>query len=310
MSFGNITSAIGHVAFLAWALISFSAMPLQTPHTDALAVDVVSISDFSQLTKGVEDAPKKKAPKPLVEKVGERKVIDTSKEKVSDKAEIKATSEVTPPPEPTPPQPEKKPADASPPPKEAAAKPEDKAPAPKDPIAEALKKDEAKPKEKPKKTASVPTPPRRPPRPKPQPHFNPRKVAALLDKRDPRRHAAVGDTLTTTASLGLPSGNAAKLSQTELDALRAQILKCWNIPAGVVEADKLIVVVQILLKQDGSLQAAPALLNRSGHPLFQIAAESAMRAIRRCQPYQLPVEKYQAWRDVEVTFDPRDMYGG
>lgn len=308
MSMGTTISAIGHVAFLAWALISFSVTPFETPHTDALPVDIVSITDFSQLTKGVDDAPKAETPKPLVEKVGERKAVDTSKEKVSDKADIKATSEPTPP-VPTPPKPEKKPAEAAPPQK-AAAKPQEKAPDQKDPIAEALKRDEAKRTEKQQQTAAVPTPPRRPPRPKPQPQFNPRKVAALLDKRDPRRHAAVGETLSTTASLGLPSGNAAKLSQTELDALRAQILKCWNVPAGVVEADKLIVVVQILLKQDGSLSAEPALLNRSGHPLFQIAAESAMRAIRRCQPYELPVEKYQAWRDVEVTFDPRDMYGG
>jgi len=307
MSLGYTISAIGHLAVLAWALISFSVQPFKTPQTDALAVDVVSISDFSQLTKGVEDAPKTPTPKPLVEKVGERKVIDTSKEKVSEKSDIKATSEPTPP-VPTPPEPENKPAEAAPPPPKAEAKAEDKAEPKKDLIAEALKKEDAKRKEQ-QKTAAVPTPPRRPPRPKSQPKFNPRKVAALLDKRDPRRHAAVGETLTTTASLGLPSGNAAKLSQTELDALRAQILKCWNVPAGVVEADKLIVVVQILLKQDGNLSAEPALLNRSSHPLFRIAAESAMRAIRRCQPYQLPIEKYQAWRDVEVTFDPRDMYG-
>jgi colicin import membrane protein len=31
----------------------------------------------------------------------------------------------------------------------------------------------------------------------------------------------------------------------------------------------------------------------------------------RCAPYTfLPIAKYDAWKDVEVTFDPRDMYRG
>lgn len=51
-------------------------------------------------------------------------------------------------------------------------------------------------------------------------------------------------------------------------------------------------------------------MNRGSHPIFRIAAESAMRAIRRCQPYHLPLSKYEVWRDVEVTFDPRDMFRG
>jgi colicin import membrane protein len=41
-----------------------------------------------------------------------------------------------------------------------------------------------------------------------------------------------------------------------------------------------------------------------------VAAESALRAVRRCQPYTMPAAKYDIWRDVEVTFDPRDMFGG
>lgn len=68
--------------------------------------------------------------------------------------------------------------------------------------------------------------------------------------------------------------------------------------------------VHILLKQDGSLQADPVLLNRGDSPFFQVAAESALRAVRRCQPYKLPLAKYEAWKDVEINFDPREMYRG
>ena len=34
------------------------------------------------------------------------------------------------------------------------------------------------------------------------------------------------------------------------------------------------------------------------------------RAVLRCQPYQLPPEKYEAWREINVNFDPRELLGG
>ena len=39
------------------------------------------------------------------------------------------------------------------------------------------------------------------------------------------------------------------------------------------------------------------------------APESALRAVRQCAPYNLPAEKYDAWKQVKVTFDPREMGG-
>jgi hypothetical protein len=35
-----------------------------------------------------------------------------------------------------------------------------------------------------------------------------------------------------------------------------------------------------------------------------------MRAVMQCQPYRMPAEKYDQWRDMLLTFDPRQMYGG
>ena len=120
-----------------------------------------------------------------------------------------------------------------------------------------------------------------------------------------------GDTLSSKPSLGVPTGNSATLTQNEIDALRARIQQCWNPPAGLADARALIVVVRIRFNPDGSLSADPTLSNSSGHPTFTIAAESALRAVRRCAPYSfMPVAKYEVWKDVEVTFDPRDMFRG
>jgi len=54
----------------------------------------------------------------------------------------------------------------------------------------------------------------------------------------------------------------------------------------------------------------PIVLNHGRNALFQIAAEAATRAVRRCQPFRLPASKYEAWQEVEVNFDPNDMFRG
>jgi colicin import membrane protein len=112
------------------------------------------------------------------------------------------------------------------------------------------------------------------------------------------------------SSLGTRIGTASLLSQSEIDALRAQIQACWNPPVGAENAQELIVRVRVQFRLDGTLSAEPTLVNRGSSPYFQVAAESALRAVRRCQPYTMPAAKYDIWRDVEVTFDPRDMFGG
>lgn len=311
MKTGLTISVTGHAAMLLWALVSFSAKPFEVSQADSLPVDIISETDFSQMMAGSKTAPKAEKPKPIVDKLAEPKEARDDTPKVSDKQEIvTASSEPTPPPMPEPKPPEPKPVPV-PPQTRTETKPEKAKTEPKvDPIAEALKKEEAKkPQEKPKpqQARKEPTPPKKTP---PQPRFDPAKVAALLDKRDPRRHAASGDVLNSTASLGVPTGNAPRLSQSEIDALRAQIQACWNPPAGAADAKDLIVKVRLMLNQDGSLLGEPIVLNRGGSPFFQVAAESAMRAIRRCQPYRLPIAKYEVWKDVEVTFDPRDMFRG
>lgn len=102
------------------------------------------------------------------------------------------------------------------------------------------------------------------------------------------------------------------LSMTEMDVIRSQIAKCWNVPAGAKDAQDLRVVLKIQLNQDGSLikvELASESKDRYGSDsFFRAAADSAMRAVRQCSPLQnLPAEKYQTWRDMELTFDPKEM---
>jgi colicin import membrane protein len=322
---GVTVSTIAHGAVLVWALVSFAAKPFEVAPAESMPVDIISSTEFSQMVAGSKTAPKKETPKPLVEKVAELKPVDNVAAKVSDKPEIvTASTAAAAPPEAKLPEPKAKPQESK---REAAKQPEAKAPEKQpekiDPVAEALKKDETKePKKesKPDEAKAVPTPPRKP-EPKPQiaekppqqeqSKFNANQIAALLDKREPRRLAAAGDALNPTPSLGARTTNAPALSQNEIDALRARIQECWNPPAGAADARDLAVLVRIQFNPDGSLAGEPRLITRVSAGYQQIAAESAIRAVRRCAPYTfMPAAKYESWKDVEVNFDPRDLFRG
>jgi colicin import membrane protein len=177
-----------------------------------------------------------------------------------------------------------------------------------DPIAEALKKDESKkPKPKPQAKAAPP----KPPEPKRERVFDESKIAALLDKRDPTRHAATGESLNSTASLGASRGTAKTLSQSELDALRARLTKLWNVQAGLEKPEELIVDIRIRLTPDKRLAAPPEIVSHGSSPRYRAAADAAMRAVLQAQPYDmLQPQTYDQWKDMIVTFDPRQMFNG
>jgi colicin import membrane protein len=270
-----------HAAVLLWATLSFSGKTFDVTPAESLPVDLVSEKDFSQLTKGVKDAPKVEMPKPLAEKKAEEppKPIEEAKPKITEKKEVQAAKETSPPPEP-----QRQP----------------------DPIAEKIKH-----QDEPKQQTQLdqPLPPKKPPQ-KPPPKFEPDKIAALLDKRDPQRVAAAGSELNP-ASLGAASGTAAQLSQSEIDALRSRLRQCWNPPIGAADAGKLYVVFRVLFKRDGTLLSNPVLVEAPPSQVGPVLAESAKRALLQCQPYtMLKPEHYDQWKDMQITFDPREMFGG
>jgi outer membrane biosynthesis protein TonB len=294
MKTGLAISALFHAALLVWGLISFAARPLEAKPNDAMPVDIISDKQFSDITKGVKNGAKDKPPTPLAEKVGDPKPIDDSSPKLTEKKELNAAK-----------------AEASPPPAAAEQPPSqtrlDKKEPPKvDPIAETLKKEEAKKKAEERAKAKAAQQP-----PKPQPQFDPTKIAALLDKREPQRMASTGEELSPTPSLGKSDGRAAQLSQSEIDALRKRLGECWNPPAGAANGGQLKVVLRVLFKPDATVATPPQLVAATASPFGPAMAESAKRAILTCQPFtMLRPDHYQQWKDIEITFDPREMFGG
>jgi outer membrane biosynthesis protein TonB len=270
-----------HAAVLLWATLSFSGKSFDVTPAESLPVDFISEKDFSEMTKGVKDAPKVETPKPLVEKKAEEppKPIEEAKPKITEKKELQAAKEASPPPEPQPPKP--------------------------DQIAEKLKHQD-EPKQA--KTEPQPLPPKKPPQ-KPQPKFEPDKIAALLDKRDAQRNAATGVEANATPSLGTASGMAAQLSQSEIDALRARLMALWNPPVGMQDASQTQVTIRIRFRKDGTLAVGPQVITSGSGAQFNAMRDSAVRAVFVGQPYtMLRPEHYEQWKEIDFTFDTRQMF--
>jgi colicin import membrane protein len=305
---GMTISCVAHAAALGFALIAISASPMDAPPMETLPVSFISEKDFSQLTKGVKNAPELKVPeqKPLADKVDSEKSVDQLAPKVADKPAITTdTSKSSPAPKPDTPKPDPKPSakadtkpDAKPEPQQQ-PKPDPYRP---DQIAALLKKDAAKEKASENSAQQKQNTPK----------FDANQVAQLLDKREPQRQLASAAQLNNNVGLGAPSGpQAAQLSQSEIDALRARLTQCWNPPPGVDASTKIYVTIRVLMKPDGSLAAPPAVVEGSPSLLGPALAESAKRALLLCQPFtMLRPEHYQQWKDLLLDFNPQIMLGG
>lgn len=278
---------------------------------------------------------------PDAEKVGENKV-DTDKkvtpEVTQKQVEAAAMPESAPQPEPKPvEQPTPEPPAAQPEPPAAAATEATPEPQPKqdvtpDPVEEAIAaaepdpnavelpaeapRPEARPKPPQAQTAKAPEKketqkPAREAANRPQSEdkqFDADEVAALLNKE--KASGGGAQRSTQTASLGGDrTTGGSKLTQSEMDALRGQVQRCWNIPAGAADAQNLRVSVQFRLDPSGALEGSPRVISGGGSGgVERAAAEAARRAVSRCAPYTLPADKYDAWADVIVNFDPSDMF--
>lgn len=159
--------------------------------------------------------------------------------------------------------------------------------------------------------------------------FDTDKIAALLDRmptddvksnnmtedikaaeKPPEPDRSVDDRPVVDRPVGDRRDSSIEMSISEIDALRGRISRCWSPPVGVRGVEALIIRLRITLNQDGTLAAPPRLLSKGEGAAFRAAADSAGRAVRRCAPYDLPLQKYDKWRDIEMNFDPREMLGG
>ena len=309
---GLAVSAIAHAALIAWGVFTLpSAKPLDTSDIEQIPVDFVEMADDTKINKGVQTAA-------LVEDVP---VPEPAKKIVEEPPPLPKPDPV-PDPEPAPPlPPPPAPAPPQPPAPDPAPQPDPTLPAPA----------EVAPPPEPTPDAEAPPPPTtaavEPPKDVPMPRIRPSRpqkpkiapdtaksdidqIQALLDKRKLEQMAAAEPTEEAKLIVGAPNASAiGKMTANELDALRARLAECWTPPLGWTDPSEVRVVLVITFNQDGTVNGVPNVLESPQGQYSNTAPESALRAVRRCAPYNLPADKYADWQEVKVTFDPRDMGG-
>ena len=139
----------------------------------------------------------------------------------------------------------------------------------------------------------------------------------ILDNVDLERRSA----LSTRGGLRLCSTNCrtrrtriilreASIELRDIATIKVQMRRCWTIPAGAANAHKLVVKIRVFLDIDGRMIVPPKVLTRARGKFFRVAVENALRALRRCEPFKMPAEKYESWREMVLIFNPAEMLKG
>ncbi len=143
--------------------------------------------------------------------------------------------------------------------------------------------------------------------------FDPDQIAALIDKSKEETAETLKKNEKLTQS-NVKTSFVSKLTLSEEDALKAQIFGCWSLPLGLPYQENLLVRIKLKLRPDGTVLRSEILdharMNMPGQGFYKVLAESALRAIRICQPLRVPPTGYEKWKDLQLNFDANEMLKG
>ena len=143
--------------------------------------------------------------------------------------------------------------------------------------------------------------------------FDPNNIAALIDKSKEESATVIkkNNDITQDQDKNIERSG---LTLSEEDALKAQIFGCWSIPLGLPYNENLLVRIKLKLKPDGSVTKTEILdharMNKPGQGFYKVLAESALRAVKLCQPLRVPTTGYERWKELQLNFDAREMLEG
>ena len=143
--------------------------------------------------------------------------------------------------------------------------------------------------------------------------FDPNNIAALIDKSKEESAEVLKTNNDITQDKERNVENTG-LTLSEEDALKAQIFGCWSIPLGLPYNENLLVRIKLKLKPDGTITKTEILdharMNKPGQGFYKVLAESALRAVKLCQPLRVPTSGYERWKELQLNFDAREMLEG
>ena len=309
-SYSNFAgSAALHGAVLAMLLLGVASAPRFADTPEAIPIETVSLSELNQIANGEKDAKPAPQSTPAPPPPPQPAPTPPPKPEAAQPPPTPAKAE-NPPPKPAPPQK----ADVTPPPDTEPmppARPQQQPPPPPKP---ALQEATVEPPVRPKFIDPPTERPKEPEKPKPTRNFDPNSIAKLIGQgKTPT--AAPSQTASPTPQ-GLPHHDAPHMSMSMASALDAWLtesyLNCWTPPPGMPDGDTYVAQIKVIFNPDGSLSGRPVLLNPPSDRAWRAHAESAMRAVRKCDPLRVPAEYmpfFDQWKIETIHFDPRETQG-
>jgi outer membrane biosynthesis protein TonB len=310
-SYSNFAgSAALHGALLGLLLLGFAGAPKFADNPEAIAIETVTLSELNQIANGEKNA--KPAPQ-------------ATPAPPPPPPDLRASVEPTAPPQPTPtppPKPEATPTKAETPPPKSAPPPKAEATLPPQP--EVMPPERPQPRSPPPPKLAIQEAPVAPPerpkdpapeKPKPAHNFDPNAIAKLIGQGKTAT-AAPSQTAAGATPQGLPHHDAQHMSMSMASALDAWLtesyLNCWTPPPGMPDGDTYVAQIKVVFNADGTLSGRPVLLNPPSDRAWRAHAESAMRAVRKCDPLKVPAEYmpfFDQWKVETIHFDPRETQG-
>lgn len=319
---GIAASAVMHAAILAAIIIGLPTLfrpPI--PEDQPIAVELVNIGPETRATHPNPNMPVPKAKPDIPVEAAPAPVPQPKPEPPLPTPAAPPSSAEPPPPAPTPPQEKTEAPPPPPPPKPVEAQMPTPPPPKPEPKPKPDRKQEAQAFDQMLKNLEK---------------SQPKQVAQAQPKQqqDKQQDAQAFDTLlknleknpvqpdpnakpqrTKVAAAAPPSSQphaplGSQLSASEMDLVREQISRCWNINAGARDAKDLVVEIRASVQPDGTVtQATIVDQGRMNDPVWRAAAESARRAFfnPQCTPLKLPPDKYDTWKDLDVDFSPKDI---
>ncbi|BAT61658.1 IgA-specific serine endopeptidase autotransporter precursor [Variibacter gotjawalensis] len=320
-----IASGVAHASILVFMLLSFAPQPFKAEASSGMPVDVISASEFNQMTK----PNKVTSPKPIVEKKApEAKPVEIRDAEISDLPDVQAPAPQASVPLPAAPPPEpKKEAEKPPEPKKAEKPPEPKPPEPKKiekppepekPDAEALaraaiekQRQEAAKAEAERKKAEQQRKLAEAKKLEEQKKAEERKraeqerikLAKLAEQKSEDKSQFDSSAIQNLLDKRKPRRQAATGEEVNTAATApaagaagaAMSGNDWNrfiarmrdcwTPPDGQDVRNIAVVLRIRMNKDGTLSADPQLVDRVAGSGYQVAADAAMRAVKGCAPY-------------------------
>jgi outer membrane biosynthesis protein TonB len=193
------------------------------------------------------------------------------------------------------------------------------------PSMEAAPQETSTPEPAPPQPEPEPTPPPEPsPQPKPTPAppapapkpLDTASLSNLINKALPKAQQKPLNTSDLAKTIEAAQPRTAQIdpraAATLAQAIRAQVAPCWNPPIGGADVRRMTVLIAAEYAPDGSVRGTPSVVSQTGvtaqnNDFARAFAETARRAVLRCQPLKLPAELYPQWRSVEINFDPELM---